>query len=221
MPRHTHIDRADFQAHGACPSGALGITVARLMDRLNDRVQREVAAMIPPGADVLEVGFGGGGFMQQMRVALINSYTGFDLSTTMVSQAAEKVHRWGVAGLDLAGRFRVRSGDARKLCVPDCSYDIAVALNVAYYWDELGSAMFELHRVLQIGGELVLGIASNTSGQSFAYAHHHHPDAILAAMNHAGFRGCGVDGFEETVTDEAESVRRRYYLITGTKMRRT
>lgn len=108
----------------------------------------------PPGARVLELGFGPGVVLEALArrrdVALV---AGVDPSELMLGWARRRCRR---AARD--GRLDLRLGVAESLPWPDGSFERVVAVNNFHLWSDPQKALGEVRRVLAGGGRLVLGL---------------------------------------------------------------
>ena len=148
-----------FEPHlhqAAMPRGARGVVMGWLMERLNNGQNRATVDALdpPPGAAVLEVGFGPGQALEMLAhkvpLALV---AGVDHSPLMLARARRRLNgRRGDAALDL------RLGDAGDLPFPDEKFDLAFAVNSFHLWPDQDRALAEMTGVLKPGGDLVLSI---------------------------------------------------------------
>jgi SAM-dependent methyltransferase len=148
---------------GTAPDPELATTLAAFADldyrnlfwpgrRYEDQCDRiALRALLPPRGDrLMEVGAGFG--------RLANEYGNFrevvllDPSDAMLGGAREQV------GDD--ARFRLVSGDAQRIPLPDRSFDVVVCVRVLHHFQHPRPALAEFARVLRPGGVLVLESAN-------------------------------------------------------------
>ena len=105
---------------------------------------------LPHGSRVVDVGCGAGVLALDMahRGHLVD---GLDSSHAMIEQAANLVTEAGVAG-----RVRLRVGDAHDLPFPDHSFDCAIGLGVLPYTHTPGRALSEMARVVRPAGYVIV-----------------------------------------------------------------
>lgn len=149
--RHGNLwSRIDHQL--AHPKGAAGRLLGHIMVLINRAPNHQAVATLAPqaGEAILEVGFGPGHALGEILAAAPDCHLhGIDRSTEMVDLAYRRNER-------TSGTLDLRVGDLSSLPWPDASFDKILAVNVAYFFDETGIAVRELHRVLRPGGRLVL-----------------------------------------------------------------
>lgn len=116
-------------------------------------IKRDVAAQVPPGARVLEIGCGTGE-LGQMLVERGATVEGFDLSPAMIEVALERIEANGSGD-----RFSVRQMGAEEMDGLEASrYDVVVATLVLSELsdDERLFALRHAARALVSGGRLIV-----------------------------------------------------------------
>jgi len=112
-------------------------------------VDAAVAACGPQGGRLLEVGVGTGlslpGYASNIRIV------GVDLSEPMLRKAQERVH-----ALKLANVEALSVMDAKRMAVPDASFDVVVAQYVITAVPDPEGTLDEFARVIKPGGEIIL-----------------------------------------------------------------
>lgn len=100
------------------------------------------AAGVGPGTRVLDVGCGGGEFLDALRDRGA-SVVGVDPAAGMRHLAASRNHD-------------VRAGDAEHLPVGDASFDVVTAVNALQFASDTTAAVREFARVLRPGGRIAV-----------------------------------------------------------------
>jgi ubiquinone/menaquinone biosynthesis C-methylase UbiE len=140
----------------AKPHGAMGVAMGWLMGALNAAQNRATVDALdpPPGAAVLEIGFGPGQALEMLaRTHPLGLVAGVDHSELMVARARHRLRaNRGDAALDL------RLGDAGDLPFPDERFDAVFAVNSFHLWPDKARALAEMAGVLKPGGDLLLSI---------------------------------------------------------------
>ena len=109
-----------------------------------------VAAELPDGARVLDVGTGPGGLLVELaRLRGGIHVVGIDPSADMVDHATRRLAKAG-----LTGRAEARLGTAENLPFPDESFDAIVSTLSSHHWAEPDAAIADQARVLRPGGRL-------------------------------------------------------------------
>ena len=138
------------------PEGPAGVLMSWLFESGNAVQNRATVEALepPPGAAVLEVGFGPGHALEMLaRKVPLGLVAGIDHSPLMVARAKRRLNgRRGDAALDL------RLGDAGDLPFPDERFDLVFAVNSFHQWPDQERALAEMAGVLKPGGDLVLSI---------------------------------------------------------------
>ena len=138
------------------PHGAIGVVMGWLLES-GDAVQNRAtveALEPPPGAAVLEIGFGPGHALEMLaRTHPLGLVAGIDHSELMLARAKRRLKAGrGDAALDL------RVGDAGDLPFPDEKFDVVFAVNSFHLWPDKERALAEMAGVLKPGGDLLLSI---------------------------------------------------------------
>ena len=111
------------------------------------RLRRELWAMVPEGAHVLEVGVGTGiNLSYYPRAARV---TAIDISERMLKRAKARADRLGVT-------VELSLMDAQRLTFDDASFDSVVATFVFCSVPDPVAGLREARRVLRPGGQLLL-----------------------------------------------------------------
>ena len=135
----------------ARPSGLAG---RWLFGRWLDRISQEMNALtfeelrLQREHDVLEIGFGGGGLLDQILGATSGRVAGVDLSSTMVARARRRFR--GRAQLSLY------LGSVERLPFAEGSFDRVCSVNNIYFWPDPGAALAQVARVLRPGGTFTI-----------------------------------------------------------------
>ncbi|WP_406692066.1 methyltransferase domain-containing protein [Saccharopolyspora sp. ID03-671] len=135
----------------ALPSGVPGRLAGHVMLWLNR--QQDVLDLldVPPGAAVLEVGYGPGGLIRLLRRTGARRICGVDPSVQM-RDLASRPHRAEI----IAGRIDLRLGTAADTGFAEAEFDRVVAVNNVAIWPDLRAGLTELHRVTRSGGRALI-----------------------------------------------------------------
>ncbi|MGV1008612.1 MAG: class I SAM-dependent methyltransferase [Dermatophilaceae bacterium] len=146
--RHAH-QHSDRVMRGAAAERYDRFVARWVLARLYRAVAADVAAVTPPGGEVLDVGTGPGRLLVELagRRPDIGA-AGVDPSEDMVRLARARL-------ADTAhGRADVREAGAESLPFPDGSFDVVVSTLSAHHWADPAAAVAEQARVLRPGGQL-------------------------------------------------------------------
>ena len=112
-------------------------------------IEAAVAACGSQGGRLLEVGVGTGlslpGYASNMRIV------GVDLSEPMLRKAQERVRELKLANVEALSVM-----DAKRMALPDASFDVVVAQYVITAVPDPEATLDEFARVIKPGGEIIL-----------------------------------------------------------------
>jgi SAM-dependent methyltransferase len=143
------------------PSGAMGIATAERMQVNNQHMIEQTIRVLKAakGHNVLEIGPGGAYHLPFLLAQApgINSYTGIDISSTMVDLARQT----NAGILSDTIQFVLAPADQGFVSIPASEhYHKIFTVNTLYFWDKPLQQAGELYRALARGGQLVLSFAS-------------------------------------------------------------
>ena len=136
------------------PEGDVGIAIGERISRINAQVNDAVFRMlaVEEGMSLLEIGFGNGKLLATlMQHAEGLTYTGIDISATMLAEAVRNNPRFVAAG-----RATFHIANAEAIPFPDASFDRVFAVNVIYFWPDPEVALREVRRVLRPNGTAIV-----------------------------------------------------------------
>jgi ubiquinone/menaquinone biosynthesis C-methylase UbiE len=107
-----------------------------------------VAANLPPGTRILDVGTGPGTIpIVVARAAPQVTIDGLDLSAQMIGHATAAARAAGCHD-----RVRFIAADAADMPFPDDSFDLIVSSMSQHHWSDVPTVVHEIRRVLRPGG---------------------------------------------------------------------
>jgi SAM-dependent methyltransferase len=108
---------------------------------------QEVADLleVPPGGDVLEVGYGSGALLRSLRQSPARRICGVDPSAQMRKMAQRR-----------CPRADLRLGTAGRTGFADSEFDRVVSVNNVAGWPDLSAGLREMHRVTCPGGQVLI-----------------------------------------------------------------
>lgn len=172
------------------PSGAFGrYVMPRFFNRSSAAInQTSLAALALDSEDrVLEVGFGGGELMANIRPFVPQgSVAGVDFSPDMVAANEKRF-----ASLIQARRFELRCARAEELPYADGDFTKACTVNTVHFWPDPAVPLGELWRVLGDGGRLVVSFSIPAAIQGLPFTKHgftlYEPEQMHGMLEDAGF----------------------------------
>lgn len=197
-----------------CPSGEDGLVTARKMNENNAGVIRETLQRLKPADHdkVLEIGPGNASHLASLLdMAGSLSYTGIDISATMVEQAT----RLNAA---FAGQADFRLGDGVTLPFDPATFDKIFTVNTFYFWPDPAQQLAEIKRVLKPGGRFIIAMGSkrfmeNLPFTQFEFKLYNEPE-VEALLKEQGFIVQQTDFYFEP---GPEGMQKEFMIFTITK----
>lgn len=116
------------------------IVVAGLIDAVRERAR--------PGSRVIELGFGAGWLLEELRKELPDAQLyGLDMSPGFAGRTYQ----------EHGDRVRVLMGDMERLPFADASFDVVVTFWTLYFMRDIDAALAEIKRCMAPGGRLIAG----------------------------------------------------------------
>jgi len=132
------------------PSGLLGVLVARLMKKSNEKNYNRLITdlAVKPGDKILEIGYGPGIGIKLIAENCTECFIeGIDFSNLMYKKASQ-FNKNFIAD----GNVRLHQGDFIEISLPANNYDKIFCLNVVYFWNELSRPFGKIRSLLKDGG---------------------------------------------------------------------
>ena len=191
------------------PYGGMGVVMGWFLESGAAAQNRATIEALepPPGAAVLEIGFGPGQALELLaHTRPLGLVAGVDHSELMVASARRRLDGGrGDAALDL------RCADAGDLPFADESFDLVFAVNSYHQWPDKERVLAEMIGVLKPAGDLVLSIRDFRTEGRFEPAGKGAETAQEAA---AMLRELGL---QVRVREIVHSSKRATFLVRGRK----
>lgn len=189
-----NIDPVELSRQLKKPSGEVGSKVANKLNESNQKLYELGWDMVDTAETqkVLETGFGNGRHLSHYFELNPNiTVTGVDFSEEMCEEA-RNFH----PNLITNGKLTIHCADAAEMPVPDQSFDIAVGLNIVYFWDPPEPYLYEIARVLKPGGKLLLGYRPRNSVEHLEFTRQnfilYEPEELNSLLSRNGFNVISV-----------------------------
>ena len=191
------------------PHGAMGVVMGWFLESGNAVQNRATVEALdpPPGAAVLEIGFGPGQALEMLaHTRPLGLVAGVDHSELMVASARRRLDGGrGDAALDL------RCAEAGDLPFADETFDLVFAVNSYHQWPDKEGALAEIVGVLRPAGDLVLSIRNFRTEGRFEPAGKGAETAQEAAEQMRAL------GLQVRVREIVHSPKRATFLVRGRK----
>ena len=136
------------------PSGVFGRLLMRLLNRgnadMNDLTLEQID--LQSGDYILEIGFGGGYLLDKIIATQTPSFiAGIDPSIDVLQIGNKKFARQIKQGY-----IELKQASGESLPYSDRFFDKICTVNTIYFWSNPQALLDECHRVLKLGGKLVI-----------------------------------------------------------------
>jgi SAM-dependent methyltransferase len=157
-------------------AGAYDALSRLLLGPLTDGIAADVAAAVPDGARVLEVGCGPGHLSIRLARQHGLAMTGLDLDPAMIARARANTDRATNRG---GRRPSFLVGDVAALAFPDRSFDLVVSTLSMHHWADPTAGLTEIGRVLRPSARaLIWDFRPGGRPHLFGRRHAHIPDPV-------------------------------------------
>lgn len=189
----------------ARPTGEGGLKMTTAMNTTNAFITaRALEALdVAPGERMIEIGPGNGRLSAETVASLgeAGSYLGFEYNEDIAATTRETF-----AGCDAP--VEVRSGDFMSHTPEPGSFDALLAVNVVYFFEDLGALAQRCHEWLRPGGRAVIGLRSMPAMSGLPFIEHGFRlrplDELLRALHAASFDSIQASFFDEGTTSLGE-----------------
>ena len=126
-----------------------------LFDDRYRAIASAIAAEVPAGSRLLDVGCGPGEILTRLAtIAPAIQATGADIDAAMIERADRKADRAVARGAATRPAFVV--ADAAALPFADASFDVVVSSFAVHHWPDRHAGLAEMMRVLRPGGRAII-----------------------------------------------------------------
>ncbi len=202
------------------PDGENGIKTADRMAQNNAGMTRRAVeiADLQKGDIILEIGPGNAAHLAMVFGATqIASYTGLDISETMITEAS-RINEKFIAD----GRADFVLSNSETIEFDDNYFDAVFTVNTLYFWKDPAQYAGEIRRVLKIGGIFVLAIADKKFMEKLPFTKYdfklYDKNDAVSLLSNAGF---AIDSVTEevdvTMNNLGEEVSRDVIIIRALK----
>ena len=179
------------------------------------------AALIAPTSSVLDVACGNGNSTRMIAAEFGATVTGFDYSAVNLKRATLAS---AAAGLEQKTHF-VR-GSAERLPFAPESFDVSICECSLCLFDDMDTALQEMHRVLKPGGRIgisdfflnapVPDILDGLLGRVLCVAGAPSAEGYRDALSRAGFEYIRIRTVNWTLTEMIQRIKQRAKLLAAT-----
>lgn len=217
MSHNNITDLKEKAAQLRKPSGALGLTIADLMNKGNALMSTTTYDKldVQEHEAILEIGMGNGLFVPYLMDKAPNmNYTGLDYSELMVKTASEKNFK-----AVEAGNVSFVHGSIENLPFAPGSFNKICTSNTLYFWPNPQRVMDGLLAVLKEGGKLLIAIRpqdvmNNLPVTEYNFIRYTEEEA-KDMMETSGFKNVVIETLEEPdrIIEEEHFKLRSSYII--------
>lgn len=165
------------------PAGMGGGIISLIMNKQNRPLYEETIRLLAPfdSDSVLDIGCGNGYVLKMLARQSKCSFTGIDPSESIVNAASRRCSRYVKDG-----RMTLLCQDVSAMSFPDHSFDKAYTINTVYFWENVGDAMSEIHRVIKPNGLFINTLYSDETLSRFSHTKYGYKRFDLEQLTSAG-----------------------------------
>lgn len=182
------------------PDGLFGRLILRRLNRVNQGMNDLTLRLLDlqHSDRILEIGFGGGALISEIQAhERFAHLVGIDISELAVSQARKRFSKALASG---SMDFRQAGRDG--LPFDDAIFSKVSCVNVIYFWPDVTAMLWEIYRVLEPGGKLVLSYSEGS------------PDKVTRFPSESVETWLAALGFTETRTSSGKDRENGVYHAT-------
>ncbi len=198
-----------------CPNGNSGLKVAEMMNFTNaNMIAKAIASLaLHDGDNILETGMGNGLHVKDI-VSNGVTYTGIDISSTMVDEAQKRN-----AGLS---NVNFRLTGSRDIPFGEGQFDKILTSNTLYFWENPTGYAKELVRVLRPGGVVSIGFIPESTMQHIPFSKYgfmlYSIEKVSALMEAVGLKVVSAVTEKELVaSNSGAKIEREFVVLTAKK----
>lgn len=184
----TEISNTELGRQLMKPSGDVGLKVAENMNVTNAKLYDFVLSHldINEGDKLLEIGFGNGKTIPKFfEINPTIHFYGVDFSETMCAEAI-------AFNKEFEKSIHISCQNAIKMSFDNEFFNSIITLNTVYFWENIEQQLAELKRVLQTGGQLVIGYRPKSSMEKLPFTHevftHYNSEELRKIIEQNGFQ---------------------------------
>lgn len=204
-----------------CPSGNHGVFFAERMYRSNNNMIFKTIDHLPLYANttILEIGFASGRHVPYLlKKSELLHYIGLEISDLMIEKAND-INSLLVENKKASFQ---KAQDQGTLAFANESIDHCFSVNTLYFWHDPARYLYEIHRVLKLGGTLTLSFIEKSFGEKLPFTKYNfqfYPtDLILRLMRNIGFANIEKWEYkEQTKNNLNQQVIRPFIILKGVK----
>lgn len=214
----TETDLKELARHLRCPDGQDGIKVGEMMNFSNANIiNKAIESLdVKDNERILEIGPGNGSHVKDVIAAAKGiTYTGVDISSTMVAEAQKINEAFSNASFLLT--------DGQTLPFKNNAFKKVFTTNTIYFWKDPQEYALEIARVLKQGGLLSLGFIPKRIMEKIPFTKYGFnlwdEAAVASLLEKAGFEIKSEITETETITSlDGQPIERDYVVVIARKL---
>ncbi|TDE15464.1 class I SAM-dependent methyltransferase [Dyadobacter psychrotolerans] len=215
----SETDLAAIAGQLANPTGEGGIKTGEMMNLSNNGMIATTIALlsIQEGNRVLEIGPGNGNHVSELMKLYEITYTGVDISLTMIEEASRRYSEDV-----LKGNVNFILSDGNQLPFQSDFFDKIFTVNTIYFWKDPVKYASEIYRILKTDGTFNLALATKSFMKKLPFTKYgfqlYDKETAVSLMSEAGFQVQEIiEQIDITIGNMGQPVERDIMVLICTK----
>lgn len=202
----------------AHPTGSFGIEIALGMNQMNHFINKNTYDLLQIGDSdkILEIGMGNGKFINDILNYGNNiSYTGIDISKTMISEA--KKHNYN---LIKSSKVDLILADIENMPFWEETFNKICTINTIYFWENPAKALAEIYKTLTKNGIFIISFRPYIEGKSLDFSQYgfteYKTEYLKSIIDKTNFKIVDIKNITEPSIEfngEVHNLISQYYIL--------
>lgn len=213
----TDTQLQDLATQLRCPQGNDALKTGEMMNLTNGNIiDKTIRSLdIQPNDTILEIGPGNGAHVKKIVVDSTATYTGIDISESMLAEAQKLNSKLPNATFQLTNADVIPFGESK--------FNKVFTVNTIYFWNDAQAYANQIAQVLKPGGLVSIGFIPKSTMQHIPFAKFgfnlYTIHEVATLFTNAGLKIVSKDLQSEFVTSNSGAqIEREFVILTAEKV---